>query len=517
MSNPTTHWVVGIDVAVKSAHKVAIFDRSTGEPVRRTLSIPRTWEGVQKLAEVLGKADRVEVAIEPAGNAWRPLAGALHAFGFTLYLVDPKKSSRLRKALSDHVKSDRIDAEALARLLLMAQDKLDRLELPTPKLARLRDLVRHRDRLAQDISARKTRIQAAVGQIQPTLMEGLGEDKFLNAYRAFLRKYVDPRKILRLGKKRLHGFLDRRHRGSFDPARTEKIFRAARSGAQLLELQQEAGRSSFEPEQIQLEICMELDLLEAEEGQIRELERRIVSLYDELDPAKALHTVPGFGPIISAGVLGETGTIERFPNLGSYRGYVSLIPRFKATGQSHNPRQKLRKAGPRLLKKYFYLAADNARKCDLELAALYTRLRRRGRVHDQAVCAVANKLAGRAYAIMKRMAQGRDARYVYRDLDGRPISKQDARRQVQRLFPGPAAKRQKAASANDPARPKERIQTEARRPQPAFARPPASDASSSNHGTPRHISQILADPGLAQLIGTTKPGVHPNHHDNEAT
>ena len=112
MSSSVAHWAVGIDVAIKSAHKVSILDRRSGQPIRRTLSIARTFEGVERLKEILSKADRVEVAIEPAGNAWRPLAGALMAYGFDVYLVDPKKSSRLRKALSDHVKSDRVDAEA---------------------------------------------------------------------------------------------------------------------------------------------------------------------------------------------------------------------------------------------------------------------------------------------------------------------------------------------------------------------------------------------------------------------
>ena len=115
MSSSVAHWVVGIDVAIKSAHKVSILDRRTGQPVRRTLSVARTFEAVHRLKEILSEADRVEVAIEPAGNAWRPLAGALMAYGFEVYLVDPKKSSRLRKALSDHVKSDRVDAAVLAR------------------------------------------------------------------------------------------------------------------------------------------------------------------------------------------------------------------------------------------------------------------------------------------------------------------------------------------------------------------------------------------------------------------
>ena len=279
----------------------------------------------------------------------------------------------------------------------MLPDKLDRLCLPSSEVARLRDLVRHRDRLTEATSARKTRIHAMIGQIQPTLMEALGTTKFLNAYRAFLRTYVDPRQGIRLGKNRLHRFLDRRHGRCFDPERTEKIFRAARSGAQLLDVQLEQGGSSSIPIRSNSRSAwssISWRLRRPRSTNSRSVSRTCITNFD---PGAVLQTLPGVGPIIAAGVLGETGTIDRFPNVGSYRGYVSLIPRYKATGKSHNPRQRIRKAGPRILKKYFYLAAENARKCDLELAAFYTGLRHKGRVHDQAVCAVANKLAGRAY------------------------------------------------------------------------------------------------------------------------
>lgn len=493
MSTTVTRWSAGIDVGVKSSHKVAILDRDTGERVRRTFSVPRTWEGISGLCDILSEADEVVVAIEPAGRAWRPLAGVLLAGNFQVCLIDPKKSSRLRRAFSDHAKSDRIDAEALARLPMMAPDRLDQLQVPPSSTVRLRDLVRHRDRLTQMTSTRKKRIHAMMEQIQPSLMEALGDEKFLKAYRAYLRKYVDPRSVIRLGQQRLHRFFESRHRGRFDPLRTEKIFRAVLSGASLLEAQENGQGTFFDLDQIQLEVGMELDLLEAEEAQIEQLREHIAALCEKLDPQGMLQSIPGFGLIVAAGVLGETGSVDRFPNVGSFRGYVSLIPRYKATGQSHNPRQKLRKAGPRLLKKYLFLAAESARRCDLELAAFYDRLRKKGRVHDQAVCAVANKLAGRAYAVMKRMAEGADAPYVCRDLEGQPIPKREASRRAKREFGASRAQRQPIVAPNEcpPSPTKGHEQKEARRPRPAYARPPESDASSLDDRTPRHVSEVL--------------------------
>ncbi len=155
------------------------------------------------------------------------------AYGFDVYLVDPKKSSRLRKALSDHVKSDRVDAEALARLLLMLPDKLDRLNLPTSESARLRDLVRHRDRLTESTSARKTRI-VEPGNDRPDPTDAHGSSarsrrKFLERVSRLSAHHMlrSPVRSSACGKNRLHRFLDRRHQRCFDPERTEKIFRAA--------------------------------------------------------------------------------------------------------------------------------------------------------------------------------------------------------------------------------------------------------------------------------------------------
>ena len=75
-----------------------------------------------------------------------------------------------------------------------------------------------------------------------------------------------------------------------------------------------------------------------------------------------------------------------------------------------------------MLRWALYLAADVARQCDPALAALYRRLMvERGRYHTQAVCAVAS-LVERIYAVARA---GGD--YVWRDLEGNEITKEEAR------------------------------------------------------------------------------------------
>ena len=96
--------------------------------------------------------------------------------------------------------------------------------------------------------------------------------------------------------------------------------------------------------------------------------------------------------------------------------------------------------------------------------------------------------------------------YVYCDLQGRPIAREEARRRVQNEFPGPTAIRRMAAARPDasPTIPSNK----ARRPSPAYARPSGSDASSSGYGTQTEISDLIdhKDVGVEVVVeGGGKP------------
>jgi hypothetical protein len=69
------------------------------------------------------------------------------------------------------------------------------------------------------------------------------------------------------------------------------------------------------------------------------------------------------------------------------------------------------------------VAADTARQWDPALADLYRRLMvERGRTHTQALCAVASHLVGRIWAVVRE-----NRPYEWRDLDGNPITREEAR------------------------------------------------------------------------------------------
>lgn len=76
------------------------------------------------------------------------------------------------------------------------------------------------------------------------------------------------------------------------------------------------------------------------------------------------------------------------------------------------------------------MAADTARQRDPALAALYWRLRHKGHHHTSATVAVANHLTSRIHAVLRD-----DRPYLFQDLDGDQIDRQDAYRIAQSLRP----------------------------------------------------------------------------------
>jgi hypothetical protein len=164
------------------------------------------------------------------------------------------------------------------------------------------------------------------------------------------------------------------------------------------------------------------------------LDGMIGKQYRKLDPERTLEEIPGVGPTIAPAVAALTGDVRRFRSVGAYLSFCGLCPRKSESGKRKTLGLAITKGGPRLLKRYIFLAAEIARRNDVEFAAKYQQLIARGKHHFMAVVALANMLARRAYALLKRRANG-PAHYERRDTTGQAISRQQARAQVQRDYP----------------------------------------------------------------------------------
>jgi transposase len=115
---------LGIDIACRAAHRAACADQ-TGRIIWSGHRFHTRAEELEALwARLPGDTAEVLVVLEPARNAWVPLAAWFRRRGATVVLVPSEQSADLRAYYAKHAKTDRLDAELLARLPLLHPDGL---------------------------------------------------------------------------------------------------------------------------------------------------------------------------------------------------------------------------------------------------------------------------------------------------------------------------------------------------------------------------------------------------------
>jgi transposase len=150
---------VGLDVHARSTQAAAI-DLMSGELHRE-----RFGPGVEPVVGWLRELQGPVRAAYEAGPTGFELARAAHAAGIALDVVAPSKTPR---APGDRVKSDRKDAELLARLLLAGQ--LRAVTVPPAWLESIRHLARAREHVRRDLARARQRVSKLLllhGRVYP--------------------------------------------------------------------------------------------------------------------------------------------------------------------------------------------------------------------------------------------------------------------------------------------------------------------------------------------------------------
>lgn len=174
---------VGIDLGLKGPHRASVYNPSEERYLDKSFSFGMSFEGFEYLLEEvhtrISSEDECSVSfvMEPTGMAWMALSCFLVSRGYRVYRVTTQKSSDLRKFLDKHTKSDRADAQALAKLPVVAKEKVYELYLPSTELGTLSRKTRHLAKLTQQAASRKTRIENLFAMINLGALGAFGEQK----------------------------------------------------------------------------------------------------------------------------------------------------------------------------------------------------------------------------------------------------------------------------------------------------------------------------------------------------
>src|SRR5581483_8402109 len=138
---------VGIDVAAEP-HVVAVVDE-TGAVGLKPTPFTEDAAGYQQLFDRLGVPTDTLVAMAATGHYWKNLFAALVARGFAVALLNPRRTHRFAGEDLRRTQTDAIAALGIAHFA--AQKRPPATRLPDRAVEELRQLVRFRDRLVQDL------------------------------------------------------------------------------------------------------------------------------------------------------------------------------------------------------------------------------------------------------------------------------------------------------------------------------------------------------------------------------
>ncbi len=518
---------VGIDLAINGPHRASVYDPQKEQYLDNSFGFDISFEGFEHLLRRVGKhvseEEKVQLnfVMEPTGLAWMPLSCYLVPRGHRVYRVSTLLSSDFRKFQSRHVETDRIDCRSLAKLPIVSKDKVYELYLPSADLGALCRKTRCMAKIAAQAASRKARIWSLFVMLNPGVLDAFGSRKFSLKGQVFLRNFANPFKVTVLGKEAFFERFRDLCPSAVADAMLETIYEVSLSTTKIYDLMAENGTLPFCMNQVEDEIGIELDLLNSEEEKISKLRSEIKVLYDQIDPEGYLMTPQGIGETIAPAILGMIGDVSRFPTIDAFRAYFGFIPKKKESSSRQIKGLGIHKAAQSLLKQYLFLAAETARRYDPEFAAFYDRLLGRGLHHYQATCACANKMAGRVYALLKRMQRAEntfykstsmvvdpedqlkaeEVGYKLRDLDGNVIDKRTARKIILEKFPSKAEKRRIAERKNSSKKRGNQTQKQASEKQPERESTAPQESLSDQ---PRQIPGIVPD-NSSMRSGKTLP------------
>jgi len=390
--------IVGIDIAKDRHH--AFLGTATGKTLLRRLVFSNDHEGFRKLldhAEALRAQHglkKVVYGMEPTANYHKPLGEYLITLGRTVVLVSGVTVKRNRESLDG--RWDKHDVKDSANVAdLISQGKCLYYEHPSVELRGLRGLLSLKRRLKKQEHGYKVRIRNhLIAQYFPEMdrdyeqlgAEGLSIVRWCFPASQIVQLDVDP-------------FIER--------VRSRRI--RVEKRRRLEAIWEKAGESigCDGVPGVEHEAKVMVEGLRQIQELIKQTEEKILGLCKQFPEYSYILTIPGFGPDVSAKVLGAIGDPDRFQNGKQVLKMGGLDLSADRSGKdSDKATPEISKRGEADLRYALYQAALIASVQNRDVMIYYTnKIRGRERekgIHTKMRVKLAAKLLVIAWTLMKK-------------------------------------------------------------------------------------------------------------------
>ena len=361
---------VGIDVSSKN--NVVCLMKPDGTKFS-TFSVQNNLGGAKILSEKIVSAldklqlGEVKIGLEATSIYGDSLVYALREDGRLgryqrhIHVLNPKQVRKFKEAYPDLPKNDYVDAFVIADHLRFGRIASE-VYMDDYRYRSLQALTRARFDTVQSLTREKQRFANYLF----LKCSGIAQDKEISntsaTTLALMEAFESVDDLANCDLDALTAFVSAAGRGRFaDPAATAKTVQAAARGSYRL--------PKTVNDSINQAMSVSIASMRALESQIKVLEKAIEQQF-EIIP-NTLTSIPGIGPVYSAGIIAEIGDIHRFESQASVAKYAGLVWTQHQSGDFEAQNTRMIKSGNRYLRYYLLEAANSVRRCDSEFRRYY--------------------------------------------------------------------------------------------------------------------------------------------------
>jgi transposase len=323
--------------------------------------------------------------MEATGHYWRNLFAVLAAHNFAVALLNPLRTHRFAGEDLERTKTDALDALAIATFA--AQKRPSATRMPEPATEELRELVRLRDRMVQDLGDRVRQLHRLVDLGFPEFTRFVkGLDSSLAT--TILHDFPTAQAFVGASAKALG-----RMRYDGKHAVGEEL-----AGELIAAAETSVGQHHGDAYRVQVRyMCEDIDVLRR---RIKQLEGDIESKLEQNEVGKLLTTIDGIGPQTAARIIAKFDPAQ-FASPGALAAFVGVVPATKKSGKKQGDRAPLSPIGDATLRTALWMPTLAAVRFNPWLRAHYQRLRARGKLPKVALIACMRKLLHLIYSVAK--------------------------------------------------------------------------------------------------------------------
>ena len=368
---------VGIDIAKLNHFASAI--SSDGEILMEPFQFSNDADGFQLLISKLDSFDKdsLIIGLESTAHYGDNLVRYLVASFYKVCVLNPIKTSSMRKNNIRKTKTDKVDTYIICKTLMM-QDHLRFVSFYDLDLMDLKALGRFRQKTMKQRTRLKIQLTSYLDEVFPELQYFFKSGLHQKSVYALLKEAPTPETIASMHMTHLAHLLKSTSHGHFDKETAQQLRVLAKKSV---------GASDSA---LSIQVTHTISQIELLDSQLEKVEAEMTEIMKFND--SVIMTIPGIGYINGGMILGEIGDIHRFSNSNKLLAYAGLDPSVYQSGNFHATKTRMSKRGSKVLRYALINAAHNVVKNNSTFKAYYDAKMAEGRTHYNALGHCAGKL-----------------------------------------------------------------------------------------------------------------------------